>query len=199
MKIGDRIVDKKILRKEMLIKRDSLLKDTKIDFDNTIREKLRMMKFFNTAENIFIYIGFGSEINTSDYINDFLKMGKRIFIPRINIEEKTMEAVEIKSLDNLVKDKYGILEPANGIEAIEKVELDLVILPGVVFDVNGGRIGYGGGYYDKYLQNLDKSIPKAALCYDFQVIDEVPTEEHDIKADYIITEKRIIKLKQNMD
>lgn len=199
MKIGDRIVDKKILRKEILIKRDSLLKDTKIAFDNTIREKLRMMKFFNKAENIFIYIGFGSEINTADYINDFLNMGKRIFIPRTNIEEKTMEAVEIQSLDNLVKDKYGILEPSEDIEAVEKVELDLIILPGVVFDVNGGRIGYGGGYYDKYLQNLDESIPKVALCYDFQVINKVPMEEHDIKADCIITEKRVIKLKQNMD
>ena len=126
-------------------------------------------------------------------------MGKRIFIPRTNIEEKTMEAVEIQSLDNLVKDKYGILEPSEDIEAVEKVELDLIILPGVVFDVNGGRIGYGGGYYDKYLQNLDESIPKVALCYDFQVINKVPMEEHDIKADCIITEKRIITLKQNMD
>ena len=148
MKIGDRIVDKKVLRKEMLIKRDNLSKDKKLFLDNRIKERLEEMKFFKEAEKIFIYVGFGSEINTIDYINDFLKEGKRIFIPRTNIEEKTMEAVEIKSLDNLEKDKYGILEPAKDIEAVDKVDLDLIILPGVVFDELGGRIGYGGGYYD---------------------------------------------------
>ena len=81
----------------------------------------------------------------------------------------------------------------------DKIDLDLIILPGVVFDELGGRIGYGGGYYDKYLSNLDKTIPKAALCYEFQIIDKVPTEKHDIKADCIITEERVITLSHNMD
>ncbi|MBE6048115.1 MAG: 5-formyltetrahydrofolate cyclo-ligase [Clostridium sp.] len=192
-------MDKKLLRKEMLIKRDNLSKDKKLFLDNRIKERLEEMKFFKEAEKIFIYVGFGSEINTIDFINDFLKEGKKIFIPRTNIEEKIMEAVEIKSLDNLEKDKYGILEPAKDIKAVKKVDLDLIILPGVVFDELGGRIGYGGGYYDKYLQDLEESIPKAALCYEFQIIDKVPTEEHDIRADYIITEKRAIYCKSNID
>ena len=192
-------MDKKILRKEMLIKRDNLSEDKRNLLDKKIKEKLINMNFFKQAENIFIYVGFGSEINTADFIKDFLKMGKRIFIPRTNIEERTMEAVEISSLNNLVKDKYGILEPAKEIKAAGKLDLDLIILPGVVFDTLGGRIGYGGGYYDKYLENLGEKISKAALCYDFQLIDKVPIEEHDIKADCIITEKRIITLKQNMD
>lgn len=192
-------MDKKLLRKEMLIKRDNLSKDKKLFLDNRIKERLEEMKFFKEAEKIFIYVGFGSEINTIDFINDFLKERKKIFIPRTNIEEKIMEAVEIKSLDNLEKDKYGILEPAKDIKAVKKVDLDLIILPGVVFDELGGRIGYGGGYYDKYLQDLEESIPKAALCYEFQIIDKVPTEEHDIRADYIITEKRAIYCKSNID
>jgi len=192
-------MDKKLLRKEMLIKRDNLSKDKKLFLDNRIKERLEEMKFFKEAEKIFIYVGFGSEINTIDFINDFLKEGKKIFIPRTNIEEKIMEAGEIKSLDNLEKDKYGILEPAKDIKAVKKVDLDLIILPGVVFDELGGRIGYGGGYYDKYLQDLEESIPKAALCYEFQIIDKVPTEEHDIRADYIITEKRAIYCKSNID
>lgn len=199
MKIGDRIVDKKVLRKEMLIKRDSLHINDKKLFDEKIKIKLENIDFFKKSKSIFIYVGFGSEINTADFIKEFLKMGKRIFIPRTNIKERTMEAVEIKSLDNLIKDKYGILEPAKEIKAEEKINLDLIILPGVVFDKNGGRVGYGGGYYDKYLQNLDKRIPKVAMCYDFQVIDSVPVEEHDIKADYIITEERIVIINQNMD
>lgn len=192
-------MDKKNLRKEMLIKRDNLPKDKKKVFDEEIKEKLKKMSFFKNAENIFIYVGFGSEIDTADFIEDFLKMGKRIFIPRTNIEEKTMEAVEIKSLDNLIEDKYGILEPAKDIKAAKKIDLDLIILPGVAFDSKGGRVGYGGGYYDKYLQDLDINIPKAALCYDFQLVDRVPCEEHDIKADCIVTEEKIVMLNEIMD
>ncbi|SFU43861.1 5-formyltetrahydrofolate cyclo-ligase [Clostridium sp. DSM 8431] len=189
-------MDKKTLRKEILKKRGNISKEERTVFDNIIKEKLEGMDFFNKANNIFIYVGFGSEINTIDYINEFLKMGKRIFVPRTNEENKTMDAVEIKSLDSLVKSgKYQILEPSKEIKAAEKSDLDLVILPGVAFDDKGGRVGYGAGYYDKYLKGLSEDIPKAALCYDFQLIDKVPMEEHDVRADYIITEKRFIVLK----
>ena len=104
-----------------------------------------------------------------------------------------MEAVKIVDLTNLKEDKYGILEPTKDIEAMNKNELDLVIMPGLAFDTNGGRLGYGGGYYDKYLQKIAGNLSKVALAYDFQIVQEVPKEEHDIKVDYIITEKREIE------
>ena len=182
-------MDKKNLRKEILKKRGSISKEERELFDKAIKEKLISMDIFNKAQNIFIYVGFGTEINTMDYISEFLKLGKRIFVPRTNEENKTMDAVEIESLDSLVKSgKYQILEPA------EKSDLDLVILPGVVFDNKGGRVGYGAGYYDKYLKDLSSDVPKVALCYDIQLIDEVPMEEHDVRADYIITEKRTVNI-----
>ncbi|MBE6050288.1 MAG: 5-formyltetrahydrofolate cyclo-ligase [Clostridium sp.] len=182
-------MDKKSLRREMIQKRDSVELSRKNLMDLVIKKKLMNLQKFKEAKNIFIYIGYGSEIDTYKYIKEFLNMGKNIYVPKTNVREKTMEAVQINSLDNLVKGTYGILEPDSFKNKIDKDKIDLVILPGVVFDKQGGRIGYGGGYYDKYLMNMDKNIFKVALCYEFQIIDEVPTEPHDIKADLVLTEK----------
>lgn len=183
---------KKFLRKEMICKRDCLNIEEKKLMDKTIKEYLINLEVFKNAKNIFIYISYGSEIDTYSYIKEFLNMDKNIYVPKTDMRERIMEAVKIEYLENLKKSKYGILEPDSFENKIDKDKIDLVILPGVVFDRRGGRIGYGGGYYDKYLKDMNKDIPKIALCYEFQLIDEVPSEPHDIKADFIITENKVI-------
>jgi len=180
------------IRKEIIEKRDSLDLIEKENFDKIIKEKLKETEDYKKSTNIFIYIGFGSEINTAKYIEEFLKEGKKVFVPRTNMVIKTMEAVEITSLKELERNKFGILEPAKDMEAIDKNTLDLIIMPGVAFDIKRGRIGYGGGYYDKYMEAIDLSIPKIALAYELQIIDKVPKEDHDILPDSIITENRNI-------
>ena len=177
----------------MIEKRDNIHKEEKAVMDKNIIFSLKEKEFYKNSKNIFIYLGFGSEIDTMSYIQDFINDGKHIFIPRIDIKTKKMEAVEITSLDGLKENKYGILEPDNNKEEFYKNNLELIILPGVAFDHSGRRIGYGGGYYDRYLEDIDKRIIKVSLIYDFQLLENVPAEEHDIKADYIITETMSIK------
>ena len=186
-------MNKKELRKIMIEKRDNIYKEEKAVMDKNIIFSLKEKEFYKNSKNIFIYLGFGSEIDTMSYIQDFINDGKHIFIPRTDIKTKKMEAVEITSLDGLKENKYGILEPNDNKEEFYKNNLDLIILPGVAFDHSGRRIGYGGGYYDRYLEDIDKRIIKVALIYDFQLLENVPVEEHDIKADYIITETMNIK------
>lgn len=190
---GVKKMNKKELRKIMIEKRDNIHKEEKAVMDKNIIFSLKEKEFYKNSKNIFIYLGFGSEIDTMSYIQDFINDGKHIFIPRIDIKTKKMEAVEITSLDGLKENKYGILEPDNNKEEFYKNNLELIILPGVAFDHSGRRIGYGGGYYDRYLEDIDKRIIKVALIYDFQLLENVPAEEHDIKADYIITETMNIK------
>jgi len=180
------------IRKEIIEKRDSLDLMRKETFDQIIKEKLKRTPEYKSSTNIFIYIGFGSEINTAKYIKEFLKEGKKVFVPRTNMVIKTMEAVEITSLKELERNKFGILEPSKDMEVIDKNKLQLIIMPGVAFDNKRGRIGYGGGYYDKYMEDIDVSIPKIALAYEIQIIDKVPREDHDISPDFIFTEKRNI-------
>lgn len=107
-----------------------------------------------------------------------------------------MDAVEITSLDNLIESSYGILEPSIEENFITPNELDLIVVPGVAFDKNRGRIGYGAGFYDRYFKKINeeniKRIVKLALAYDFQVLDKVPMDERDVPVDHIITESRFV-------
>lgn len=185
-------MDKKELRTLILNKRDNIIDKEKKDI--SIIDTLIDTDYYKESKKIFIYIGFGSEINTLKLIEIFLQGGKDVYVPKTNIQKKEMKAVKIKSLDKLALCKYGILEPDNEDEVIDREDIDLIIVPGVAFDKSGGRVGYGGGFYDKYLSKIIRNTAKVALAYDFQIINEVPTEDHDIKIDCIITDKDIIKI-----
>lgn len=186
------ILDKKLLRKSMIEKRDALEASYRASADIRINNILIKEDYYKTSKNIFIYLGFGSEINTSIYIKEFLKDGKKIYVPRIKKGTRIMEAVEIHDLEDLKENNYGILEPSDEEQGVNKEALDLIILPGIAFDEKGGRLGYGGGYYDIFLQDISIDVTRVALAYEFQIVNSIPLEEHDIKANYIITEERII-------
>lgn len=181
--------NKKELRSKILSIRNNLDKDEKQRYDKIIFEKLRKRREYINSKNIFIYLGYGSEIDTISLVKDMFLDDKNVCIPKTNIEDRTMEAVIIRDLDNLEEDKYGILEPKSNYDVIDKKDIELVIMPGVAFDNGGGRLGYGGGYYDKFLMDCSEDKYKIALAYDFQVIESVPKEDHDILVDCIITEK----------
>ncbi len=181
-------MNKKELRVNIISKRD-MLKNRDV-LDSRILLELINTKEYINAKNIFIYIGFGSEINTKEYIKEFFKEGKTVLVPRTEIKSRKMEAIKITSLDNLKESKYGILEPSLNEKPFNEDEIDLIIIPGVAFDLNGNRLGYGGGFYDRFLSRT--KAYKIALCYDFQLLNKIETEEHDIPTDLIITEKRTV-------
>ncbi|MVX62750.1 5-formyltetrahydrofolate cyclo-ligase [Clostridium chromiireducens] len=188
--------DKKTLRKEILTKRKDIDNVEKEKMDKKILNKFYESKFYKDATNIFVYISYDSEIDTRLIINKALKDNKKIYVPRTEFETRIMDAVEIKSFDNLIKSNYGILEPSKNEPCINPNELDLIVVPGVAFDRNGGRMGYGAGFYDRYFKKITKDnierIIKLALAYNFQVLDKVPMNEQDVPVDFIITEKEFI-------
>jgi 5-formyltetrahydrofolate cyclo-ligase len=188
--------EKKILRKEILTKRKNIDIVEKEKMDRKICDKFYESKYYRDAKNIFIYISYDSEINTKEIINKALIDNKKIYVPRTEFKTRLMDAVEIISLDNLIESEYGILEPSIEEPHIEPNELDLIVVPGVAFDRNGGRIGYGAGFYDRYFKKINKDnikkIQKLALAYDFQILENIPMNEHDVPVSYIITEKEFI-------
>lgn len=191
--------DKKVLRKEILAKRKIISQKEKAEMDTIIECRFYETKYYKEAEKIFIYISFDSEINTKSMISRAIADGKKVYVPRTEYKTKLMEAIEIKSLDNLIEEeKYGILEPSIEEPAIDPNELDLIVVPGVAFDRNGGRMGYGAGYYDRYFKRIDNSntkrITKLVLAYDFQILNKVPMNKQDVPIDFIITEKNIIEV-----
>ena len=188
--------DKKILRKEILEKRNNINLVKKMEMDKKILEQFYESKYYKEAEKIFIYISYDSEINTKVIINRALKDKKKIYVPRTEFKTRHMDAVEITTLDNLIESKYGILEPKTEEPHIDPNEFDLIVVPGVAFDRNGGRMGYGAGFYDRYFkkineENIDKII-KLALAYELQILDKVPMDAKDVPVDYIITENEFI-------
>ncbi|WP_460295457.1 5-formyltetrahydrofolate cyclo-ligase [Clostridium sardiniense] len=184
---------KKETRKNIIKQRDELDITVKEAMDNNIIEKLMMNETYKSARGIFIYIGFGSEINTKIIIREALNSGKEVYVPKVI--KKDMILIKIDSLENLVTSSYGILEPIGDKSDLDVNKLELIVMPGVAFDKSGNRLGYGGGYYDKFLEQNKIECKKIALSYDFQVLEKLEVEEHDIKVDLIITENQVINIK----
>ena len=188
--------DKKILRKEILAKRKNINTVEKEEKDRKILEKFYESKYYIEAKNIFIYISYDSEINTKGIINKALMDNKKIYVPRTEFKTRLMDAVKITSLDNLIESEYGILEPSAEKPHIDPNGLDLIVVPGVAFDRNGGRMGYGAGFYDRYFEKISndnmKKVIKLALAYDFQILEKIPMNEQDVPVNYIITESKFI-------
>ena len=185
-------------RESLLNKRAQLTKREIADKSKTIKERLFKLKDFNLAEKIMFYLSFRNEVSTELMIKKALKRGKRIVVPSSDKENKDLPLSEIKDYQQELKTgTYGILEPKEEYRRrVMKKELDLIIVPGVGFDKSGNRIGYGAGYYDRFLNSIFLHTPKIALAYEIQLIDKIIVDQYDIPVDKIVTEKRIINCKK---
>ena len=181
---GDNL--KNELRKKFLKERDSLSDKYKIMSSNKIFKLLEKNSLFKQAESIFIYIGFGSEIETKSFIKKNLA-SKIIYVPKI--VNGDMKLVNITSWNSLKPGHFNVLEPES--DDYYNGPIDLVITPSIVFNKQGYRLGYGKGYYDRYFSKNNYKV-SIGLSYDQLLQDNIPTEEHDQKVDFIITEKGII-------
>ena len=184
-------MSKEIIRKEFKAIRNNI--ENKRAKSKLITEKLLNLSEVKVAKLIGIYMSFSSEVDTKDLIEQLLMLGKNIVIPRIynNIE---MEFYKVNSINDLKnKNILGILEPENNKEnKASKDDIDLMIIPGICFDLEKNRVGLGKGYYDRYLKN--SNIKKIGICFDEQLLtgDTIDTNKYDIKMDKIVTNKRII-------
>jgi 5-formyltetrahydrofolate cyclo-ligase len=187
---------KELLRHEVLAKRDALSAEERLKKSSEIVSRLLKQPDIIKAKNIFTYVSFRSEVNTHGMLNSFLDQGKAVSVPFTDMNKKMIIASIIKSVKNdLVPGTFGISEPvAEKLCPMLVDDIDIVIMPGAAFSDKGCRIGYGGGFYDRFLQK--NRISSYALAFDFQIVDEVPfSPEYDLKVDYIVTEKRIIETK----
>lgn len=189
---------KNIIRKKVLDLRHNLKKEEKKRLDRIIYESVIENDLYINANKIFIYVSYNNEVDTIDIIKNSIDNNKSVYVPKINIEDKTMKSVEIHSLNELSVNKYGILEPNVVDKNNTEEKFDIIIMPGIAFDSDGNRIGYGGGYYDKYISNLNYDVVKVALAYNFQMVNCIKAEEHDIKVNYIFTDKEMIYIENTI-
>lgn len=191
----------KDLRKKILALRDELTASDIEEKSALIREKILAFKEIETARNIFIYANFRSEVETMTLISELMKKEKAISLPKTDPAENRMDAVRIENIsEDLVPGYCDIPEPRQEIvtsNLTEPQNIDIVILPGSVFDERGGRMGYGGGFYDRFVEKIPFVI-RIGLAFEEQVVDEVPLQPHDELVDFIVTEKRIITIESRI-
>lgn len=178
--------------------RDQLTVEEQQQASQLIREHLFCTDQYQNCKAVFTFVSFRSEVDTKEIINRALSDRKKVYVPKVY--DTWMEFYEIKSLEELTPGTLGILEPQGNASLryqkcySDNIQTDnLMLLPGLAFDTFGNRIGYGAGYYDRYLSTQGEGyFYKIALAYDFQVMEQVASDEYDIKADVIITSSRII-------
>lgn len=159
-----------------------------------IHQRLFAQPEFSKAEIIAFYMAIDREVRTQGMVREALGQGKKVLIPKLYREAEPLLLSEVKDIDSeLKRGPWGILEPREQyLRPIPLAEVELIIVPGVAFDVKGGRIGFGKGYYDRMLACAGWSVRLIGLAFEFQVLPEVPQLAHDISVHKIITEERVI-------
>lgn len=185
------IESKNLIRSRIKKLRQNLNNDDKILKSNIIFDKLYNLEVFKNSDIIMCYKSFQNEVETIQIINYCLNRNKTIVLPSLN--NSRIVPIKLKDIMNMTIGGYGIHEPLFNVDDIvEPKQIQLIIVPGIAFDIEGNRIGFGKGYYDTFLQSLNGDTCKIGLAYDFQLVENVPFEMHDVKMDIIITEKEVI-------
>lgn len=177
------------LKESILEKRNSLSKEEILKKSNEIKNSLFSLSQYKKSKTVMFFVSFNSEVNTHEMIKASLR-NKTVVVPKVIHNE--IEPSVMMDFDSLIPSgKFGILEPIEAMKIAYK-NIDIILVPGIAFDKEGHRIGYGFGYYDKFLKKVPKAI-KIGLCFDFQLVEKIPREMHDVPVDMIVTEKRIVK------
>lgn len=177
---------KKQIRQRLRQQRESLSSEQGSKLSAEICRKLRARPWFSGARTICFYYPLGNEVNLLPLAEEALTLGKRIAFPRV--EGKEMEFYEAASLEDFQEGSFHVMEPVSQIPAAEPGMT--VLVPGLGFDRRGNRMGYGGGYYDRYFARRRECM-KIGIAYQFQFVEELAAEAHDIPMDEVITERAV--------
>jgi len=211
-------MQKKEIRDEVTAKKQKLTKEQVESYSAALLERFCALKAYQEADCIYAYMSFNEEVLTMPIIERAWADGKRVAVPKTYASGKKknakgkivpdfMEFIYIESPDDCTKGYMGIPEPADAICGIDEMgDLDLskariaeeskvlILMPGLAFDRQMNRIGYGGGFYDKYLHHhKEVHFTKVALCFAFQLYDHIPTKGHDEKMDLILTPDEVLE------
>ena len=181
------VVEKARLRKQLLDIRDGLSLDFIKITSKEIQDNLREIDYFRAAETIGAYYSIGSEVQTQELLQSILNAGKNLALPKVVKNDLVFK--KISSLLELEQGNFSVMEPKDRCEVVKN--LDAVIVPAIALSKDGYRLGYGFGYYDRYLHG--KKSTKIALSYAKQIVKSFPHDDHDIKMNFIVTEDGIIK------
>lgn len=180
------------IRNEMKAKRRFMEKTEVVEKSQRAAEIFLNSEIYRSAKMIMLYMPLGNEADTSEIIKKAFADGKSLVLPVT--EEATGKITPVAFEENAVflKGGFSVAEPKNSVE-VKKSEIDVVLVPGIAFDKKGARVGFGKGCYDMFL--ADSRAKKVGFCYEFQICEEIPADEYDVKMDFLLTETELMETK----
>jgi 5-formyltetrahydrofolate cyclo-ligase len=192
--------DKQLLRKRMEAKRQLLSQEERQNASERISRlalHVCMPLALNSSDpTLFTFMPFRSEVDVTHLTRWWWEAGFRVTVPKVDRTLQIMEARQVNSFEELEPGAWGIPEPRSTAPGIPSLDaIDVMVIPGLAFDRKGGRLGYGSGFYDRFLRGYDKlGLPhpyKLGVCFATQLLDELPMEQHDLRVDRIVTEEGV--------
>lgn len=182
-------MDKEVIRADMLCRRRSLFQEQVVHLSRRAQQRLLSTAFYATANSVALYRPVHQETDTETVFHAAIDQGKTVSFPRI--EGETLVFVAVTSLAQLVIGKFGVAEPGLDLPVTEQVP-EITLVPGVAFDRRGHRLGYGRGFYDRYLSRCSGKTYSVGLAYAFQLCDAIPKDDHDQRLDALVTDREIM-------
>lgn len=180
---------KRSIREDLLARRRHCSVETCLGLSLEIQAKFVDSELFRNAASLALYSAVHNEVLTEEIARQAAALGKTLLYPRV--AAAGLEFVAVASVDQLRPGTFGVLEP-QGADVRPVAEVDVLIVPGVAFDLRGHRLGYGKGYYDRALSSSLERTVRVGLAYDFQVLDVLPIDEHDQTISVVMTESRTV-------
>lgn len=182
---------KRSIRRTMLARRRSLSEEEFRSASRIIQQAFLGTQEYRRARSVAVYSSIHNEVETGLVARTALDSGKYVAYPAV--VEHRLVFRQVPADFTMKSGAFGILEPCTDCRVFQPDDIDVYLLPGIAFDIKGERIGYGKGFYDKTLHRIEGQGRLVGLCYDFQLVDEIVGEPHDVKMDLIITEKRVVR------
>ncbi|MBQ3225505.1 MAG: 5-formyltetrahydrofolate cyclo-ligase [Clostridia bacterium] len=181
---------KQEMRKEFLARRAKLTAEERVAASREIAKRVLSLSAVIRAKTVMCYVSFREEVETKELIEALLSLGKTVCVPLCNAKTLKMTAHRIEDFSELCAGAYGILEP-KGCPEVAKDSIDCILVPGAAFGRNFHRIGYGKGYYDRFLSSA-KTAVTVGLCYEETLAEVVPYEATDVPLSFIVTEREVL-------
>jgi 5-formyltetrahydrofolate cyclo-ligase len=189
--LAERQEVKPVLRKTVLGRRDAMDPGTRTALSRAIVNDLFGLSAYRRSGTVMAYADFGSELQTDEFMLHSLDQGKTLLLPRVNRRKRALDIYEVRDPGrDLEEGTWGIREPRpDRCARVDPDIIDFVLVPGLAFDAQGGRLGYGGGFYDRLLAStLSTRTWLVAGAFEAQMVDQVPLDEHDVPMDVVVTE-----------
>lgn len=177
------------IREQNKIKRRAMSETEVAEKSNAVAKAFLQSELYKNAQQIMAYFPLGNETDTREIISAVFSDGKRLVLPVTDPKTGEITPCICEKDTKLIKGAFSVTEPQTKLPA-DMSKTDVVLVPGIAFDLSGNRVGFGKGCYDRLLK--DTAAVKVGLCYDYQICPEIPADEHDVKMDFLITENGLI-------